>query len=494
MQIFFRTVIKMIFRGTRLLPLLAAGAAALSFPSCSAEVGQFEIHRDSDVSLNMTTAPVQETTTTTTTTAPVYRGNIYDTNLKLVTYGTYAGGDDDERLYGENCAHSFGNIISEASNGLDNALRDVLVTSNPTHISAGHDVGRSVRLTIDSDVQTALCSYMANMGMSGSVVVLRTDGSILAEVSYPTYDPELYFSDEEYRNSLWSGALENKAFTNASPGSCFKIMSEVIADKNGITSLYDEGEWNDSGATIVNWDHETGWYPVEERTLYSAFVNSSNIFFAKVFDRLGTEKVLEELNSLFHFCDPINCDFGSLTNNIEVHCLDDLRRSAFGQSYVQTCPIYLAALGREAVFGDMVKPFVIQQVVDTSDPSKECSRGTDPYEVIASIPAEYRQDLLDCMSGVASNLGIYVPENYEFYAKTGTAETGRGDFLYITGCLKNIADRTGEKIKYADYNDYKPCGSYIIIMQLQNPRDFGFDFASQTGYLYQGIIDTVLSY
>ena len=484
----------MIFRGTKLLTLLGAAVAAMSFPSCSAEVGQFEVHRNSGSETSGTTVTTAETTTTTTTTALVYRGNIYDTNLNLVTYGTYADPDSDQRIYGENCGYSFSNLISEASNGLDEALADLLKKANPTHVSAEREVGSSVRLTIDSEVQTALCSYMANMGMSGSIVVMRTDGSILAEVSYPNYDPELYYSDEEYRNSLWSGALENKAFTNASPGSCFKIMSEVIADKNGITCLYDDGEWNDSGATIVNWDHETGGYPVPERTLYSAFVNSSNIFFAKTFDKLGTEKVLSELNSLFHFCDPISCDFGAIENNIEINCLDDLRRSAFGQSYVKTCPIYLAALGREAIFGDMVRPFVVQQVVDTTDPSKECAKGTAPYEVIASIPEENRQNLLECMRGVANNLGLYIPGNYEFFAKTGTAETGRGDFLYITGCLRNVADRTNEKIKYSDYNEYKSDGSYIIVMQLQNPADFDFDFASQTGYLYQGIINTLLLY
>ena len=197
MQIFLRTVKKMIFRGTKLLLLLGAAAAAMSFPSCSAEVGQFEVHHNTDLSKSVTTAAASETTTTTTTTALVYRGNIYDTNLNLVTYGTYAKGEYDERLYGENCAYSFSNIISEASGGFDSSLSELLKKANPTHINADHDVGSSVRLTIDSDVQTALSSYMANMGMSGSIVVLRTDGSILAEVSYPTYDPELYYSDAE---------------------------------------------------------------------------------------------------------------------------------------------------------------------------------------------------------------------------------------------------------------------------------------------------------
>ena len=488
-------------RGKRLVSLLIAAAAAMSFPSCSSEVGQieFQTNKSSDAGKDTHGAQAaevttEETTTTTTTTEPVYRGNIYDTNYNLITYSTVAEGGEEQRSYGEGYGYSFGNIISEASAGFDDVLGDLLRTKNKTPVNADNNVGQSIRLTIDSNVQTALCSYMANMGMAGAIVVMRTDGSILAEVSYPTYDPELFYSDPSYVQGLSGGTIANKAFQNASPGSCFKIMSEVIADKNGITTLYDDGTWVDSGATIVNWDHETGWYPVPERTLYSAFVNSSNIFFAKVFDTLGSDTVMSDLNTIFHFCDPIYCDFGPIENNIEIYCLDDLRRSAFGQAYVRTCPIYLAALGREAIFGDMVKPFVIQQIVDTTDPYTQIKEGSKPYEMLSTIPENCRQNLLDGMTGVASNLGIYVPENYQFYAKTGTAETGAGDFLYITGCLKNIYDNSSEKPVYTDYSNYSANGSYIIVMQLQNPGDFGFDFASQTGGLYQGIIDTVLSY
>ena len=490
-------------RGIKIVPLLVAAAAALSFPSCSAGVGQVSFHGEKNndsakknESVQQTAVTTEETTTTTTTTTTtmVYRGDIYDTNYRLVTYGTYANNNEDQRFYGEGCAYPFGNIISDASAGLDDTLGDILRVKNPSPVNDHEAVGQSIRLTMDADVQTALTNYMANMGMAGSIVVLRTDGSIMAEVSYPNYDPQQFYSDPAYKDSLWEGTLANKAFQNAAPGSCFKIMSEVIADKNGITTLYDDGTWVDGGATIVNWDHDTGYYPVPERDLYSAFVNSSNIFFAKVFDSLGTEKVLSELNDLFHFCDTIQCDFGPITNNIEVYCLDDLRRSAFGQAYVRTCPIYLAALGREAVFGDMVKPFVLQQIVDTNDPHAQLLEGSKPYEVIGSIPENCRQNLLNGMRGVGGNLGLYIPEGYEFFAKTGTAETGSGDILYITGCLRNIYDRTDEKITYTDYNEYKASGSYIIVMQLQNPYSFGFDFASQTGGLYQGIIDTVLAY
>ena len=81
----------MIIGGKRLLPMLIAAAAALSFPSCSAEVGQFEVRNDtsSRSARQETTDETAATeTTVTTTTEFVYRGNIYDTNNRLLTYGT----------------------------------------------------------------------------------------------------------------------------------------------------------------------------------------------------------------------------------------------------------------------------------------------------------------------------------------------------------------------------------------------------------------------
>ncbi len=310
----------------------------------------------------------------------------------------------------------------------------------------------------------------------------------MAQVSYPSYNPDDYYDIETEEDLAW-GTYGNKAFQNFPPGSCFKIMSEVISDKHGITSLYDEGEWCFDGTSIVNWDHETNkWsYPME-RSLYSAFVNSSNIFFARSFDTIGKDAVLDDLDKIFHFTSDIECDFGTLSNNIEIYCNDDLRRSAFGQAKVMTCPIYLAALGREAAFGDMVKPFTVKNIVDTNDCNTVIKSGSKDHDVIGTIPAEYRQNLLDGMTGVGNGLGIYLPDGYNFYAKTGTAETWEGDILYITGILKNVND-DGTKV-YKDYNNYSD--SYIVIMQVKNPGAFGYNFASESASLYQGIVNCVV--
>lgn len=485
---------------TKKTMLLIAGSAFLSSAfSCSTNVEQVTIQYpssaettapSSDINTQSTEASSSSVTEDIKTTSPTeptteaasdikkstVKGNIYDTDGRLLV-----SGEAGKRIYADDHAIPFANIATEMSDGYDKCFDDILTSSD------NNGNARSVKLTLDAEIQDNIYEYMKNKNMKGSAVVMRSDGSVMAQVSYPSYDPGKV-KDQKYYEELAWGECGNKAFQNYEPGSCFKIMSEVLADKHGITSLTDEGTWKFDGTSIVNWDHDkNSGYPMQ-RSLSSAFVNSSNIFFAKAFDQIGTENVLKDLEEIFHFTSDIECDFGVINNNIEIYCPDDLRRTAFGQSYVLTCPIYLAALGREAAFGEMVRPFVLQDIVQTEAPENSIGKGSTPIDKIASIPEELRPNLQNGMSAVAADINISVPEGYSALAKTGTAETWVNDFLYITGCVKNNSD-TGTKI-YDDYSSYD--GSYVIVMMLQNPKDHGYEFASQSAVLYQGIIDAVV--
>lgn len=433
-------------------------------------------------SAEASTAPAEKTTekTQSDTEKADIKGNIYDTKGRLLISDS-----DGKRVYADDYAISFANVATEMSAGYDKAFEDILLTPD-----GSGQFGNSITITLDADVQNAVYSYMQANNLRGACVAMRTDGSILAQVSYPSYDPRTVASTDYDEELAW-GECGNKAFQNYEPGSCFKIMSEVISDKHGVYSLTDEGEWEFDGTSIVNWDHDTNFsYPME-RSLSSAFINSSNIYFAKAFDQIGADAVLSDLDSIFHFVTDIECDFGALENNIEIYCQDDLRRTAFGQSYVLTSPLYLAALGREAVFGHMVRPFVLQNTVATGDPLKQLGNAPKGNEVIATIPQELRQNLLDGMKAIGSNLGVYVPEGYTLYAKTGTAETWLGDFLYITGCVKNNSD-DGAGTYFGNYESYGENGSYIIVMMVQNPGEHGYDFASESAPLYQGLVNAIV--
>ena len=95
------------------------------------------------------------------------------------------------------------------------------------------------------------------------------------------------------------------------------------------------------------------------------------------------------------------------------------------------------------------------------------------------------------MIGVASETGIYPPEGYTLYAKTGTAETWfDDDFLYITGAIVNEKD--DPKASYTDYSNYGDKGSYSIVLQVQNPSELGYSFAIHASALYGDIINILL--
>jgi cell division protein FtsI/penicillin-binding protein 2 len=475
---------------------LAAFAASIAMTaaaaSCSSSsVGQADISGTS--ATESTTAPdttdagadTAETSTQPATAAAAAKGSFYDAKGRLLLS---TGEDGKRRVSAEPYAVSFANIITPMSDGYDTAFDDILTTP------VGDGSGQSIKLTLDGDVQNEIYSYMEQNNIVGAVVCLRTDGSIMAQVSYPSYDPNAV-EDQSYNEDLAWGDVGNKAFSNYEPGSCFKIMSEVIADKHGIYSQYDDGTWDfGNDHPIVNWDHETNKssYPIPNRSLSSAFINSSNIFFAKTFEQVGTADVISDLKTIFHFGaddeDDIHCDFGDLSNNIEAEDVDDLRRSAFGQAKVLTCPIFLAALGREAVFGDMVTPFVVKELV-SSDGTQKTGEGSAANDIIASIPEGCRDNLVSFMGSVGSDIGVYVP-GYSFYAKTGTAEGWKGDFLYITGCAKNSADNGTQT--WENYDSYGDTGSYIVVMEIQNPADHGFEFASQSAGVYRGIMNIVI--
>ena len=468
------------------IALLAALTSCGSSPVGKADMGETAVSTTA-ASATTTEAAAETATETTLPQSTGAKGNIFDSKGHLLVSDTE---DGKRRSFAGDYAVSFANIITSMSDGYDTAFHKILTTPS------GADSCQSIKLTIDGDVQNDIYSYMESINLRGAVVVLRTDGSIMAQVSYPSYDPNAV-EDQKYNEDLAWGDVGNKAFSNYEPGSCFKIMSEVLADRYGIYSLYDDGTWDfGNDHPIVNWDHKTNKnsYPIPNRSLNSAFINSSNIFFAKAFERIGEEAVISDLRTIFHFgaedSDDIHCDFGDLSNNIEIEDIDDLRRSAFGQAKVLTCPIFLAALGREAAFGDMVTPFVMKDIVDSSDPNKKTGSGSKANDVIASIPPECRDNLLSVMGSVGADIGVYVPDGYSFYAKTGTAEGWLGDFLYITGCVKNYNDNGSQN--WDSYDNYGETGSYVVVMEIQNPADHGFEFASQSAGVYRQILDRVI--
>ena len=232
----------MTYRFKKAAVIIMAQAMLLTAVSCSSTVEKRTVE-DSSPATESSTSPASEnasstsavhsekttdkTTEMTTEKASSdkekasVKGNIYDTEGRLLISDS-----DGKRVYADEYAISFANVATEMSAGYDKTFEDILLTSD-----ASGQQGDSITITLDADVQNAVYSYMQANNIKGACVAMRTDGSILAQVSYPSYDPRTVASTEYDEELAW-GEFGNKAFQNYEPGSCFKIMSEVISDKH----------------------------------------------------------------------------------------------------------------------------------------------------------------------------------------------------------------------------------------------------------------------
>ena len=170
--------------------------------------------------------------------------------------------------------------------------------------------GKELGLTLDKDLQDfalkALKREDSLYPRTGSIVVMKTNGEILALLSDPGFDPNVLSSSiDEDLWSQWSAkdskVFINKAFQeNYSPGSVFKPFIALAGLQEG---LIDKDTLIDSQSTFrvgsrVFHDHNRSGYG--RINLITAIERSANTFFYQMADQLGIDKINYYAN-LFRF-------------------------------------------------------------------------------------------------------------------------------------------------------------------------------------------------
>ena len=166
-----------------------------------------------------------------------YVGEVTEAQLLRPEYqgvepGTVVGQAGVELAYNKNLMGKEG-VKQVVVNSKGREIR-VLEEINPT-------VGRSMQLTIDSDLQKAAEDGMAASGFDGAAVVLDPrNGEVLTFTSRPAYDPNAFAAGIE--RSAWAALnsdplkpLTNRALQGKfSPGSVFKMAVGLAALEEGI--------------------------------------------------------------------------------------------------------------------------------------------------------------------------------------------------------------------------------------------------------------------
>ena len=370
--------------------------------------------------------------------------------------------------------------------------------------------GEDVVLTIDTTVQyylekylsLAVQDYMVQNGACGIVMDVKT-GAVLAMASLDNFDLNDYLTvsstaqarvdaaeteterDEllsEERTTMW----RNKAVSDTyEPGSTFKIITLAMALETGAVSeasdFYCGGSVDVLGRTNPVNCWRSGGHGSE--TLAQAVMNSCNVAFVQIGQRVGAERFYEYARA-FGFFDKTGIDLpgeaGSLWWDDDVFC-DPLNRSqlaaaSFGQTFTITPIQLITAVSAVANGGYLMRPYLVSDVLDENGGTVSHTEPTVVRQVISEQTSAICCNILEQVVGSEGGTGknAYVA-GYRIGGKTGTStktslEASTGEKEYIVSFV-GIAPADDPEIAVLVLLDTPSsnCGVYISGGQMAAP-------------------------
>ncbi|MDR2143530.1 MAG: penicillin-binding protein 2 [Treponema sp.] len=358
------------------------------------------------------------------------------------------------------------------------------------------EMGKTLVLTVDQDIQ--LLAEKALGQRMGTAIVMRPNGEILAMVSYPWYDPGIFYQSNmssEYQRLVDN---PNKPFLNRAiqasypPASTFKIlMSTGLLAENLInpeqrilcTGLIDYGQrnwrcWLRSGHGAVN--------------LQQALAGSCDIYFwVTGRDNMGVDRIISYAQD-FGYGDPTGIDLpGEIDGFIptpqwkerrfyERWLAGDTMNMSIGQGFTLVTPLQITNMVA-MVINDGVgyKPHVLKEV---RDPVSGVVEQTVSPEIIHDMSEKAGPEVF---ATVRRNMRTVITEGSARYpadiravalaGKTGTAEVGLPDrwHCWFTAYGPYNTDNHDEQI------------IVTVLVEASNPWDWWSPYA--TAIIFQGI-------
>ncbi|HRE49495.1 MAG TPA: penicillin-binding protein 2 [Aggregatilineales bacterium] len=286
--------------------------------------------------------------------------------------------------------------------------------------------GKDIYLTIDRDIQflaeRQLLDAITTYGAVGGTILIsdpRT-GEILAMASYPTFDPNNYYTID-------ADLMKNPAVSDGyEPGSVFKIVTAAVALQSGRVnenSTYFEGSNSREigGRRVYNWDRAAHG----SQSFVDILVRSWNLGTTWLsVDILGADDFYKGLLA-FGVGAPTGIDLegeasGQLRTPGALYWSDsDLATNSFGQGLTVTPLQMLAFLNTIANDGQMMQPHIRLKTVDNG-------------VVIPSIPTAIRTPVsADVARRITAIMVKVINEGegspgklpgYTIAGKTGTAQ------------------------------------------------------------------------
>lgn len=361
--------------------------------------------------------------------------------------------------------------------------------------------GENIITTLDLDIQLAAQTALEKAEKAAVVVSNPQNGEILALFSKPSFDPNLFTKHKEYKASgeyetRESVLMDSEKFPLLDraisgvypPGSTYKLItsSAVLAEKT-VTSGFiveDTGVISVGGATFGTWNFLENGRKEGAVDLRKALQRSNDIYFYRVAEKLGIEK-LEEYSKLFGLGKKTGVDVpGEVSGTVpgerwkkrtlgDTWYLGDTYNMSIGQGYLLTTPLQINVMTQiVANGGTYFKPHLVKgdesivrkNVVDDKilktvreGMLQACEAGGTGYPLFGFTVQNDRLviDNLNYLEASSTSARL---------SSTSSAALKKGKFVEVkVGCKTGTAEAHGE-------GNPKPHASFTLFAPYHDPE------------------------
>lgn len=363
-------------------------------------------------------------------------------------------GSDNSGAYG---LESYYNSVLSGTPGKVVSITDGKSGEMPFSYRKMYDAedGNSLVLTIDTYMQQVLEKYMNQIveqfnvqNRCAGIIMNPQTGEIYAMSTKPDFDPNdpqalgdsreveklESLEGEDYTAALQEAQFtqwRNKAISDPyEPGSVFKIITVSSALDSKAVSIDDTfncaGSINVSGTVFHCW---RSYNPHGVQTLTETLINSCNPAYVQIGQRLGGE-------SFYRYAESYGLTTGQTTGidlpgeatsvflseeALTRPGMVELGSASFGQSNKVTPIQMITAVSAAVNGGNLMVPYVVQQVVDSDGNIVSTTEPTKVRQVISEETSALVAEMCEQMVSVGGRNYAYIP-GYRVGGKTGTSE------------------------------------------------------------------------
>ncbi len=341
------------------------------------------------------------------------------------------------------------------------------------------DDGNDIYLTIDNNIQLFIENAVKKAQQESEAewvlmaVANAKTGAILGYSSTPSFDPNLR-NMTSYLDPIISNAYE--------PGSTMKVFSYMCAIESGKyngTDTYESGsktyesEIDNDTVTIRDWN-KVGWGFL---SYDKGFALSSNIAVANLLEKVISKEELRACYEKYGFGAKTGFTMSrEYSGSIDFKYDIEAATAGYGQGITTTPIQHIQALSIIANDGDMLKPYIVDKIVD-NDTDKVVYQAKTQKEknIVSSKTTNKMKELLRSVvqpdSSIATGYAYYM-DGYDLIGKTGTAQIydyekgtymdGEADYIYSFSGL--YPGENPELIIYTALKKPKDTTNYLVNM------------------------------